>query len=134
MLVYFLYICVFVCFFSSRRRHTRCALVTGVQTCALPILSYLSEGSVNNNGDISIGLGNGIGGGGNANSTTVQMRGLPRGTTLVLINGRRAGDSASYSSSGQFDLSTIPLSLVERIEVLPSGSSAIYGEIGRAHV
>src|SRR3546814_3207249 len=31
---------VFVFFFSSRRRHTRCALVTGVQTCALPI--YLS--------------------------------------------------------------------------------------------
>src|SRR3546814_12495308 len=28
--------CVFV-LFSSRRRHTRCALVTGVQTCALPI-------------------------------------------------------------------------------------------------
>src|SRR3546814_8100364 len=29
----------FFCFcFSSRRRHTRCALVTGVQTCALPIL------------------------------------------------------------------------------------------------
>src|SRR3546814_3788926 len=29
-------------FFSSRRRHTRCALVTGVQTCALPI-SLLSQ-------------------------------------------------------------------------------------------
>src|SRR3546814_9268260 len=28
-------------FFSSRRRHTRCALVTGVQTCALPILSEI---------------------------------------------------------------------------------------------
>src|SRR3546814_9446432 len=28
----------FCFFFSSRRRHTRCALVTGVQTCALPIL------------------------------------------------------------------------------------------------
>src|SRR3546814_11629864 len=29
---------IFFCFFfSSRRRHTRCALVTGVQTCALPI-------------------------------------------------------------------------------------------------
>src|SRR3546814_12932040 len=27
-------------FFSSRRRHTRCALVTGVQTCALPILQH----------------------------------------------------------------------------------------------
>src|SRR3546814_8071074 len=38
-------VCLFLCcvvsgcvfFFSSRRRHTRCALVTGVQTCALPI-------------------------------------------------------------------------------------------------
>src|SRR3546814_19933017 len=28
-------------FFSSRRRHTRCALVTGVQTCALPIFAPL---------------------------------------------------------------------------------------------
>src|SRR3546814_1829365 len=33
------HMCVFLFFFfSSRRRHTRCALVTGVQTCALPIL------------------------------------------------------------------------------------------------
>src|SRR3546814_6120716 len=31
--------CLF--FFSSRRRHTRCALVTGVQTCALPICSAM---------------------------------------------------------------------------------------------
>src|SRR3546814_15985057 len=30
-------------FFSSRRRHTRCALVTGVQTCALPILKPLLQ-------------------------------------------------------------------------------------------
>src|SRR3546814_4280017 len=32
-------------FFSSRRRHTRCALVTGVQTCALPISFLLGIGS-----------------------------------------------------------------------------------------
>src|SRR3546814_5997380 len=31
-------------FFSSRRRHTRCALVTGVQTCALPIFTFRSVG------------------------------------------------------------------------------------------
>src|SRR3546814_4101825 len=31
-------------FFSSRRRHTRCALVTGVQTCALPISDYTCKG------------------------------------------------------------------------------------------
>src|SRR3546814_5042258 len=30
-------VCYCLFFFSSRRRHTRCALVTGVQTCALPI-------------------------------------------------------------------------------------------------
>src|SRR3546814_3647402 len=30
-------------FFSSRRRHTRCALVTGVQTCALPILAVRGD-------------------------------------------------------------------------------------------
>src|SRR3546814_13239830 len=36
-----MYICFIVFFFSSRRRHTRCALVTGVQTCALPILATL---------------------------------------------------------------------------------------------
>src|SRR3546814_4276959 len=32
-----MYVCYLCLFFSSRRRHTRCALVTGVQTCALPI-------------------------------------------------------------------------------------------------
>src|SRR3546814_8493116 len=31
---------VFGLFFSCRRRHTRCALVTGVQTCALPIVDF----------------------------------------------------------------------------------------------
>src|SRR3546814_5481756 len=35
MMVWFFILVWF--FFSSRRRHTRCALVTGVQTCALPI-------------------------------------------------------------------------------------------------
>src|SRR3546814_1244767 len=33
-------------FFSSRRRHTSCALVTGVHTCALPIYRLLQEAQV----------------------------------------------------------------------------------------
>src|SRR3546814_8571492 len=38
--------CVCHCFFcSSRRRHTRCALVTGVQTCALPIWTLTYYGA-----------------------------------------------------------------------------------------
>src|SRR3546814_17968129 len=36
-----------VFFFSSRRRHTRCALVTGVQTCALPIWRISDRKGVN---------------------------------------------------------------------------------------
>src|SRR3546814_1213686 len=36
----------FVFFFSSRRRHTRCALVTGVQTCALPISQIIIDNFV----------------------------------------------------------------------------------------
>src|SRR3546814_9248462 len=50
MIVYFLlynFTCWFQVniffFFSSRRRHTRCALVTGVQTCALPISCTLDQ-------------------------------------------------------------------------------------------
>src|SRR3546814_11754055 len=40
--------CFVICcfFFSSRRRHTRCALVTGVQTCALPISGAKRDGHV----------------------------------------------------------------------------------------
>src|SRR3546814_1831909 len=42
LLLHILFVsCLF--FFSSRRRHTRCALVTGVQTCALPILFTLYD-------------------------------------------------------------------------------------------
>src|SRR3546814_3753263 len=37
---YLIYLLCCDFFFSSRRRHTRCALVTGVQTCALPILAW----------------------------------------------------------------------------------------------
>src|SRR3546814_2373350 len=44
-----LILCTFAClcffFFSSRRRHTRCALVTGVQTCALPIYFTIALGT-----------------------------------------------------------------------------------------
>src|SRR3546814_3910853 len=51
---YFLYVSFF---FSNRRRHTRCALVTGVQTCTLPI----SEGSDASLLDVAI-VGSGPGG------------------------------------------------------------------------
>jgi iron complex outermembrane receptor protein len=60
---------------------------------------------------------------------TVQLHGLPVGTTLVLINGRRIESSGVQASAGYnfFDLNNIPVAAVERIEVMSEGSSAIYG-------
>jgi outer membrane receptor for ferrienterochelin and colicin len=55
----------------------------------------------------------------------VQLRGLGVGTTLVLVNGQRQGEDGYQGSST--DVSSIPGSAVERIEILPEGSSALYG-------
>src|SRR5947209_635020 len=47
-------------------------------------------------------------------------------STLVLLNGRRLGNSA-FSNGALVDVNTIPLSMIERIEVLKDGASALYG-------
>ena len=57
---------------------------------------------------------------------TISLRGLGEGSTLVLVNGNRV--SASPTESGSFtDVSTIPFSAIERVEVLTDGASAVYG-------
>ena len=55
----------------------------------------------------------------------VQLRGLGGGTTLTLVNGQR--QAASGWQGSVTDVSSIPLSAIERIEILPEGSSAMYG-------
>lgn len=55
---------------------------------------------------------------------TVDLRGVGANRTLVLINGRRANPS---SASGLVDLNTIPATLLERIEIITGGASAVYG-------
>ncbi|MFG6417205.1 TonB-dependent receptor plug domain-containing protein [Roseateles sp. DC23W] len=57
---------------------------------------------------------------------TVQLRGLPLGSTLVLVNGRKV-QAVGSSTGAVFNLNLIPMAAIERIEVLPSGSSAVYG-------
>ncbi len=56
----------------------------------------------------------------------VNLRGLGTENTLVLINGRRVAGVAG-NDSGFTNISNIPLSAVERIEILPDGASAAYG-------
>lgn len=56
--------------------------------------------------------------------STVDLRGLGVGTTLVLINGRRV---APAGVSQAVDISMIPVSAIERMEILTDGASAIYG-------
>ena len=53
------------------------------------------------------------------------LRGLGGTNTLILLNGRRIANYAF--DSGQVDLNTIPLSAIDRVEVLLDGASAIYG-------
>ena len=58
-------------------------------------------------------------------ASTVNLRGLGSEYTLILVDGRRVGYSGI--TGGVTDVSTIPLSLVDRIEVYLDGASAIYG-------
>ena len=58
-------------------------------------------------------------------AATVNLRGLGSESTLILVDGRRVGYSGILG--GVTDISTIPLSMVERIEVLLDGASAVYG-------
>ena len=56
----------------------------------------------------------------------ISLRGLGETRTLVLVNGRR-WVTAGITNNALVDLNSIPISVVERIEVLKDGASAIYG-------
>lgn len=100
--------------------YTRDQLERSGQISLTDFLSTLPSVSVSQ----SVFGSNTVNGGG-----TVQLHGLPVGTTLVLINGRSIGTSSGQSAFGVnvFDLNTIPVAAIERVEVIPTGSSAVYG-------
>ncbi len=64
-------------------------------------------------------------------TATVDLRGLGPTRTLVLINGRRVNPS---TNEGVVDLNNIPTRLVERVEVVTGGASAVYGSDALAGV
>ena len=58
--------------------------------------------------------------GGGTGAATIDLRGLGTARTLILVNGRRLAGPAP-------DVNAIPINLIERVEVLKDGASAIYG-------
>ncbi len=61
---------------------------------------------------------------GNDGSATVDLRNLGEERTLVLVDGKRF---VPYDYQGYVDLGMIPASLIERVEVITGGASAVYG-------
>jgi outer membrane receptor protein involved in Fe transport len=59
--------------------------------------------------------------------TNINLRGLGAASTLVLLNGQRLARSGNIRGSDGYDLTGIPVSAIERVEVLTDGASAIYG-------
>ncbi len=62
---------------------------------------------------------------------TASLRGLGSSSTLILLNGRRMTPSAyadpNNGNSTLYDLNSIPLSALDRVEILKDGASAVYG-------
>jgi outer membrane receptor protein involved in Fe transport len=78
---------------------------------ALPAQSNAINAQTNNGGD---------------GSTRVNIRGLGTARTLVLVNGRRVV-AGGVGADDSVDLNAIPLAVIERVEVLKDGASAVYG-------
>jgi len=89
------------------------------------VSEYLQTLTVDGAGSLPTGFGNGFA----AGSTAISLRGLGATSTLVLLNGRRMAPFAR-ADDGQksfTDISTVPMQIVERIEILKDGASSTYG-------
>lgn len=85
---------------------------------SIPSIDVFDQGELASNSPSGSGTAN------------IRMRGLSSSEVLVLVNGRRAPVNALYDSSGAgaaFDINTLPIGAIERIEILKDGGSAIYG-------
>lgn len=64
---------------------------------------------------------------GGAGAESISMRGLGANRTLVLLNGRRAGPAGTRGTVSAFDMNALPVSAIERVEILKDGASSLYG-------
>ncbi len=64
---------------------------------------------------------------GGVGSSNINLRGLGPERSLVLVNGRRLGSAGVRGAPAQPDISLLPFSIVDRVEVITEGASSIYG-------
>jgi iron complex outermembrane receptor protein len=101
---------------------SRAAIQNSGNTSVSDVIRSISADS---SGTIPTAFGNGFA----AGSSGVALRGLTVNSTLVLINGRRTANYplADDGERGFVDLNTIPLDVVDHIEILKDGASSVYG-------
>src|SRR3546814_15049802 len=112
IICFFVVFLSYIFFFSSRRRHTRCALVTGVQTCALPICPTRARARLQTRHALVV----------------VAMHPVAQGLTIHAAEPRRLGPRMAFENQRQSqqaaDLSPVAASAAERTKlrarVLPS--------------
>ncbi|HEX4234407.1 MAG TPA: TonB-dependent receptor [Caldimonas sp.] len=116
---------------GSRLRRTDAETPSPVQVITRDVIARLGAVSLN---DVLQGLpANNTGAFNEADTVNnygaaaVSLRGLGPGSTLVLINGRRVAPFGFTGGATFVDLNQIPVSAIDRIEVLLDGASAIYG-------
>jgi len=68
-----------------------------------------------------------IGGGRSPGRTYVSTRGTRQSDTLFLVDGKRGNPTADYIEYSDFEYNTVPLSAIERIEIVKGAKSSIYG-------
>ena len=103
--------------------------VTVISAADIKVTGETSVADVLNNASMnSFGSWRGVSGYGAGASATsdVNLRGLGSQATLILLDGRRMPGTSS-SSGTVADTSTIPMAIVDRIEILRDGASAVYG-------
>lgn len=96
---------------------------TGAATVSELLREIPSMGSDNNLDVVDGGFSRGV--------ATASLRGLTSTSTLILLNGRRMTPSAyadpNNGNSTLYDLNSIPISALDRVEILKDGASAVYG-------
>src|SRR3546814_7894205 len=111
-------------FFSSRRRHTRCALVTGVQTCALPIsiaTSAMAEVDTESYRELDTFMDV---------FNRVKANYVDKVTDEQLIKGAIDGMLASLDPHSSYEDALD----FENLRIQTEGNYGGLGQIGRAHV